>query len=95
MTIKFLRYLTDLCRDSAFASIRSRIEGLALQVLTKRHRNSAFTSPRIVKQPRESFAIRWQLINWLIAVTNVNRYARLLNCAPLRGRAAKRIVFAK
>lgn len=27
-------------------------------------------------EERESFAIRWQLINWLIAVTNVNSYAR-------------------
>jgi len=27
----------------------------------------------------ETVAIRWQLINWLIALTNVNRYGALLN----------------
>ena len=34
-----------------------------------------------MKQSRELFAIRWQLINWLIAMTNVNCYHALLNLA--------------
>lgn len=57
-----------------FASIQSRAENLALQVIDLQtslkhshlHRCELWNS-------REN---RWQLINWLIAVTNVNSYVR-------------------